>query len=267
VTACTVAVLIVDQVLGGHLQLNGVFGTLPIIAGRFTGLGNTAFTVFGTSALLTGALLVHRWPVGRWPLVITGALFVGTILVDGAPWLGSDVGGVVALVPALGITWVLLAGRRVTIPMVALAAAGVLVALAIFLALDFARPPASRTHFARLVEDVADGGSDLLYDTIRRKVRANVRVFTSTIWTYLVPPAVGLMALLLLRPRGRWRQLAVMFPRLRAGLIGGLVLATVGFFVNDSGIVIPAMALSFLVPMTLLVHLTMSEQLVVEEPP
>jgi len=41
-------------------------------------------------------------------------------------------------------------------------------------------------------------------------------------------------------------------------LIGGLVLAVIGFFVNDSGIVIPAMALSFLVPMTLLVHLTMS---------
>ena len=48
-----------------------------------------------------------------------------------------------------------------------------------------------------------------------------------------------------------------MYPRLRAGLLGGLVLAILGFAVNDSGIVIPAMVLSFLVPMALITHLSL----------
>ena len=61
--------------------------------------------------------------------------------------------------------------------------------------------------------------------------------------------------MLLRRPRGRWNRLAHALPYLRAALAGGLLLAVLGFAVNDSGIVIPAVVLSFLVPLTLLVHL------------
>ena len=82
-------------------------------------------------------------------------------------------------------------------------------------------------------------------------------MFTSTIWTFFVPPALLAMIYLLRRPSGRWQQFAVDYPKLRAGLIGGLLLAVLGFAVNDSGIVIPAVILSFLVPMALLVHLAM----------
>jgi hypothetical protein len=57
------------------------------------------------------------------------------------------------------------------------------------------------------------------------------------------------------RPRGRWEAIAKAYPRLRAGLVGGLVLAVLGFVVNDSGIVIPAVVLSFLVPLAVLTHL------------
>lgn len=99
----------------------------------------------------------------------------------------------------------------------------------------------------------------MFVDTIGRKIRTNLRVFRSTIWTYLVPPALAVIAWLLLRPRGRWAELAITFPRLRAGLIGGLLLAVLGFSVNDSGIVVPAMVLSFLVPMSLLLHLSLEE--------
>jgi hypothetical protein len=42
---------------------------------------------------------------------------------------------------------------------------------------------------------------------------------------------------------------------LRAGLIGGLILAVVGYAFNDSGIVIPSMVLAYLAPMSLLIHL------------
>ena len=41
-------------------------------------------------------------------------------------------------------------------------------------------------------------------------------------------------------------------------MIGGLALALLGFAVNDSGIVVPAVMLCLLVPMALVVHLTMA---------
>jgi hypothetical protein len=188
-------------------------------------------------------------------------LFVVTVIADGAPQLGSDVGGVIALVPALVVTFMLLAGKRPSWRIVAISVVGALVVLGIFLAVDLSRPPEAQTHLGRFFNDIRTRGGGVFLDTIERKARTNLRIFGSTIWTYLVPPALALIAYLLLRPRGRWHTLAVAYPRLRAGLIGGLLLAVLGFAVNDSGIVVPAMVLSFLVPMALLIHLSIDASL------
>lgn len=260
IAALTTAVTAVDLFAGAPLQFNTVFGYTPIIAGRFAGLGNTGFAALGAAALLTGAILVHRFDGSRVALGATGMLFVAVIVLDGAPGLGSDVGGVIALVPGLGIAWILLSGRRPGLRLVAAMIVGAVIFLTAFLVLDLARPPQSQTHLARLFLDVRERGMTVMVDTIQRKAEANLRVFRTTIYTYLVPPALVALAWLLGRPRGRWHRLAVAAPRLRAGLVGGLVLSLLGFALNDSGIVIPAVMLSFLVPMALMVHLHVARQ-------
>lgn len=265
ISASTVAVIVIDLFLDAGLQLNATFGNEPIVAGRFAGLGNLAFSILGTCSVMTGALIIHRWP-GRRPVFIGVALlFAITVYVDGAPGLGADVGGVIALVPSLGITLLLLSGRRPNPKILLAAAAGTVAALALFLLLDMSRSPEERTHLARLFEDIKDRGTGAFIETVQRKIRTNLRVFRSTIWTYLVPPALAVMAWLLLRPTGRWHRLAVGYPKLRAGLIGGLILAVVGYAVNDSGIVIPAMVLSYLAPMSMLIHLKLEDERTAQE--
>ncbi|MGI8708593.1 MAG: hypothetical protein ACR2LG_10395 [Actinomycetota bacterium] len=256
-TALTTLVLYADLVSGARLQLNTVFGYSPIIAGRFAGAGNIVFAVLGAATLLTGVLIIHRWPRSRYAYYGVALLYLMTVVVDGAPQFGSDVGGVIALVPAFAITFLLLIGRRPTWKILVGGLVAGLLMLGIFLAVDLARPPEQQTHLARLAQDIGDRGGGILYDTLERKARANLRVFRTSIWTFFVPPAVAVMVWLLRRPRGRWQRLAEVYPRLRAGLLGGLVLAILGFAVNDSGIVIPAMVLSFLVPMALITHLSL----------
>ncbi len=258
-TAFTLVVVASDLVAGSRLQLNTVFGYSPIVAGRFTGAGNIVFAVLGVAAVMTGALIAHRWAGRKAVLGVVALVFVGAVVVDGAPQFGSDVGGVLALVPAFGFTWLLLSDRRPSLKVMLLAVAGALAVLGLFLVVDLARPPESQTHLARLFEDATARGPGVVVDTIMRKAGANLRVFRSTVWTYFVPPALLVMAYLLYRPSGRWQRLAEAYPKLRSGFIGGLVLAVLGFAVNDSGIVIPAVVLSFLVPMALLVHLSMEE--------
>nr|MBA3291075.1 hypothetical protein [Actinomycetota bacterium] len=253
-------------VTGGVLQLNTVFGYSPIVAGRFAGAGNIVFAVFGATAVLTAALAAYRFDGRRWTMSAVVALFVVTIAIDGAPSFGSDVGGVLALVPALGLTLLLLTGRKPKLGALVAAVVGGLIVLGIFLLIDLSLPSESQTHLARLYEDARARGIGVFVDTVQRKATANLRVFTSTIWTYFVPPALMAMIYLLRRPSGRWQRLAVGYPKLRAGLIGGLVLAVTGFAVNDSGIVIPAVILSFLVPMALLVHLSMDTRAPAGEP-
>ena len=264
--AFTWIVLAVDLVTGGILQLNTVFGYSPIVAGRFAGAGNIVFAVFGATAVLTAALAAYRFDGRRWTMPAVVALFVVTIVIDGAPSFGSDVGGVLALVPALGLTLLLLTGRKPKLRALVAAVVGGVVVLGIFLLIDLSLPSESQTHLARLYEDASARGIGVFVDTVQRKATANLRVFTSTIWTYFVPPALMAMIYLLRRPSGRWQRLAVGYPKLRAGLIGGLVLAVTGFAVNDSGIVIPAVILSFLVPMALLVHLSMDTRAPAGEP-
>lgn len=260
VASFTAGLMMADLVTGARLQLNTVFGYSPIVAGRFAGAGNITFAVLGASALVTGALIAHRAGATRPSLRAAAAVFAAAVVVDGLPQFGADVGGVLALVPALGITWVLLAGRRPSARFVALAGAAAVVIVAAFLGVDLSRPADERTHLARLFEDVTDRGPSVLVDTIERKARANIRVFGSTIWTLFVPPALATLAWLLMRPRGRWSAIKTTVPLVRAGLLGGLVLAVLGFAVNDSGIVIPAVVLSFLVPLAVLVLLSLEER-------
>lgn len=260
VSAATLVVLVGDLVLGERLQLNAVFGNSPIVAGRFAGLGNLAFSILGAAAVVTATILVHRNERSARALLGAAAIFALAVVVDGAPSLGSDVGGVLALVPGFAITWFLLSGRKVGLRAVLFAALGGVVALGLFLAVDLSRPEESRTHLARLAENVADEGPAVFVDTIERKVKTNVRIFGSTIWTYLVPPALLLLGVLLRKPPGRWQQLATAFPVVRSGLVGGLVLALLGFAVNDSGIVVPAMFLSWLVPMALVAYVSLERR-------
>jgi hypothetical protein len=252
--------LMVDTIVGAPLQLRSVFGYSPLVGGRFSGVGNIAFSVLAATSLITGTLIVHRFSGSKRALTAAGALFVATVIVDGAPQLGADVGGVLALIPGFAVAWLLLARRRVTWKLVAVSIVVMLLAAGTFLAVDLARPEESRTHLARLFEDVRDRGVEVLTNTLDRKVTTNLRVFRSTIWTYLVPPVLASMAWLLMRPRGRWRRLANAYPRLRGGLVAGLVIAVIGFAVNDSGIVIPAVILSFLAPLALMMHLSMERE-------
>lgn len=260
VSAFTLAVLAADLMTGSRLQLNTVFGYSPIVAGRFAGAGNIVFAVLGAVTIVTGALAAYRWREARRVLTYVALLFAAVVVVDGAPQFGSDVGGILALVPALGLTWLLLSGRRPNLKLLALAGVAAVAVLGVFLVIDLIRPPDSQTHLARLWLDVVERGPQTLVDTLVRKAEANVRVFTSTVYTFFIPPALLVLGYLLRRPSGRWQRLAVTYPRLRAGLVGGLVLAVLGFAVNDSGVVIPAVVLSFLVPMALLVHLAMERE-------
>jgi hypothetical protein len=260
VGALTYLVLIGDLVTGANLQVNTVFSYSPLVAGRFAGIGNIAYSVLAAVTVITAALLVHREEGSRRSLGIAGGLFVVAVIVDASPRYGADVGGILALVPGLWITWMLLAGRRPNLRTMALVLGGMVLAVGVFLAIDLAQPEESRTHLGRLFEDAKARGLGVFVDVLGRKLETNLRVFRSTVWTYLVPPALGLIAWLLVRPRNRWQKVAEKYPRLRAGLVSCLIVAVLGFAVNDSGIVVPAMMLALLAPLALVMHLTLDEE-------
>jgi hypothetical protein len=238
----TVAVLVVDLATGARLQTGSLLGYSPQSAGRFYGVGNTAFAVLAAATVLVAALHVHHAPRRREALVAVTGLFVLVAVVDGAPGLGDDVGGILTLPPVFALVAVRLWGGRLTWRRV-LAAVGITAALlAAATAADLLRPPESRTHLGRLAADVWRDGAGVLWTTIARKAAASLRIMRATPWSWAVPVIAGFVLYVLVWRRGAARLLPP-GSALRTGVIGALAAGVLGCVVNDSGVVVLALVL------------------------
>nr|WP_241484965.1 hypothetical protein [Nocardiopsis potens] len=255
VAGITTAVLFVDMCTGSNLQMNSPTGYTPIVAGRFYGLGNIAFATFATGMLMLVAGVAHFLiERGRRRAAVAAAAAIGlaTMVVIGTPGLGTDFGGLIAILPGLAVTVLMIAGRRVTVGRMALVCAAGAVLLAAVSYWDYLGPPAERSHFGLFAEQVLRGEAG---PVVARKLGAMLGTLGNWQLTLLAACALLFLFAVLNKPTN-WRMGALQrtyeyAPTLRAGLTGSLVTALVGFAANDSGIAIPALALTVAVPLTL----------------
>ncbi|MBA2326549.1 MAG: hypothetical protein H0V95_07890 [Actinobacteria bacterium] len=243
--AVTVGVLVVDVLLGAPLQLNSAFGYSPTVAGRFAGFGNLAYAALAGSTVLLAAFLANR--IGRRRGAWAGVAVLAVVLVvDGMPFWGSDVGGVLSMAPAFAITGILLLGWQVRPRVVALVAVGTVLALGGFALIDLARPVDKRTHLGRLVVLFGDEGVAGVATIIERKLGSSLETLSTSVWGLIVPVALVFLAYLARRSPVSLRDLTARFPELQAAIVGVLVLAVLGFTLNDSGIAVPGVMLGTL---------------------
>ncbi|GII88056.1 hypothetical protein Ssi03_60460 [Sphaerisporangium siamense] len=255
VAAVTAGVLLADLLTGTPLQLDSVMGYTGVVGARYYGLGNIPFALLATAVLLVATAVADR-------LVRSGhrsgavALVAGlggfAMLLDGWPGVGSDFGGVIAFVPGIAVTALLVAGKRVSVlKLGAFCVAGGVLVLAIAY-LDYLRPPASQTHLGRFAGQVLDG---TFLPVILRKLTAMLSTLLSPNLMPIVLAAFAFLVFALLRPgTASAGVLPVAFeraPTLRAGLVGTLVSGVVGMLVNDSGAAVLSMALALAVPLVL----------------
>lgn len=214
------AVVGVDAVFGGGLEINAPFGNSPVGAGRFYGVGNVGSGFLMAGLIVAAGVALDHW--GRRAAPACAGVLAAGVVVGGAPWFGADVGGVLASVPAYGT--LLAAGRRrppvrVVVGLVVATAA----VLALFLAADLARPAADRTHLGRVIT-----GGDLGAEMARKGGQALATV-KSPLSLVVV---IGVAALLAARVRLGGR------PALMATAWALAVAAVVGSVLNDSGLIV-----------------------------
>jgi hypothetical protein len=256
VCAVVTGVLLLDLLTGGRLQMSSVAGYSSLVAGRFSGIGNVAFGVLLAAVLLAAAAATHERS-RRTTVVVLVVSGVVAVVVDGAPPFGSDVGGVLALVPAFVVLGLLRTGARVSpVRLLAAGAAGAAV-VTVFALLDHQRAPGERTHLGRFVQQVLDGTAGTV---LQRKAEAVLDLLFTSPVTALLPLVVAAVVRLVLRPP---RALAAAFaavPAWRHGLLAVGTGAAVGFAVNDSGPAIAALAVLVCVPATVAVTARVSRR-------
>ena len=259
VSLVTVLVIGIDVMTGSRLQQSSLMGLQPAIGGRYFGLGNVSFALFVTSAIFFATVVAnHFMAQGRRKAaaVAVAVILAVVLIVNGAPMWGADAGGPLSLPVATAFFVLTLLGIRLTWKRWAalFAATG-----AIFLSvayLDSLRPADKQSHLGRFFDSIADGHA---FDIITRKAAANWSVLTSNYsMTVLVPFALAFVIYVLARETS-WGSRALQrsfdrYPALRPGLLTTLVALTVGFFVNDSGVAIPAVGATIAVPLLIAIN-------------
>ena len=252
-SAVTAGVIGVDLITGSHLQIGSIFGLQPLVGGRFYGMGNVAFALYGAGVLVLCAALAHglrRRGAPRLAVAVVAVVAVVALGVDVLPAWGADFGGPLALVPALGILIIAVSGLRMSVRNLAVVAFAAVLVVGVVSWLDWLRPPAQRAHPGRFVQSLIDGGA---WPIISRKFLANIELgLAMPVLFAIVTAALVPFIVLAFRPglfgTGALARLCREAPLLRTGLIAIVVMVVIGFLTNDSGIAIPPVAAIFVVP-------------------
>src|SRR5690606_19797787 len=178
-----------------------------------------------------------------------GAVAVIVVVADGAPWMGTDVGGILTLVPVLCLLFWALSGRRVRWHTIGLAVAAAAAVLGVTVAIESLRDPGQRTHIGRFFLQSGDGPA--VQDTLSRKWAANTAVLRRSPLAWAVPIIAGAGFVAVAGGRA-WRRVLPLGSPERTGVTATLAMGFVGWILNDSGVVVLALASVFLGPYILL---------------
>ncbi len=229
---------VVDQLTGGHLEFNSVFGYSATVGIRFSGIGNQSSALLATAAVLVAAFVAWRFrtTVGHADRPRSaGRVLRGdhpAVVRAGLRWHPRRRAGFALL------AWLLL-GRRVTVKAV-LAMVGILLASGLVVGfLDLLRPHDQRTHVGRFFEKVGNEGFSGFSSVIERKSGENAATFSSTIYLVLIVVVLIAGVLLWLRPPRPLVAAVARCPTLRPAAISLAVLILLSYALNDSGTLHP----------------------------
>jgi hypothetical protein len=249
----TLGVLGGDVMTGSRLQLEAPFGLSMLTSGRFYGIGNDVLGVYCVSALVgmawLGMLAAPRLS-SRMPILIVGVVGLFAVVASGWPGFGAKVGGTIALVPCLLLLLAVLGGVRVGWRWVLPVAVSGLAVFTVFALVSYFFPAVGVSDMGTFAGNVLHGrGGDLF----KRKVGSSVGTLTMSVLGWLIPAAAVAAALALWRPAAlRLRTLKEAFdasPLVRAVLWLTWLVLVIGWLADDSGVIVPAAAIPFAVPL------------------
>jgi hypothetical protein len=243
-----VAVMMLDQALGAPFSAVGFFSYSPLLAARFYGMGNEAAALLIGGSVVGSALLVDQWPESRfavvarrWGVPVLGALVVG---VAAAPFLGANVGVAVWGLAGFATAWMLMNGRRFGLRSVLIIVGLVVVAIGGFSAIDLLGG-GQQTHLGRALGSAEQGGISQLWLIVSRKAATNLRVLTSTNWSWILIAVLGFLAFARFRADSEFPKIAADNPSYSAAIVATLVAGAIALLTEDSGIVIPSLIMLY----------------------
>ena len=268
----TLAVLGADVMTGSGLQLEAPFGLSLLVSGRYYGIGNDVLGVYCVSAVVAAAWLGRALPrlaslpsLPSLPVLAAGGVGLFAVIAAGWPGFGAKAGATIALVPCLLLLLTALAegggaaavrvGWRLAVP---IAVSG-LALFSVFALVSYFVPTVGVSDIGTFAGNLlrGEGGG-----VLERKVSSNVGTLTVSVVRWLIPVAAVAAGAALWRPSAlRLRTLPQAFaaaPVLRTVAWLCWLVLVIGWLADDSGVIVPAAALPFAVPLVVSMAVSVS---------
>ncbi|HEV2377140.1 MAG TPA: hypothetical protein VGS19_33870 [Streptosporangiaceae bacterium] len=258
VGAVTLGVIGLDMMTGSRLALETPFGLSLLEAGRFYGLGNNGVAIYGASGILCAAWLggvALRQGSRARALAAMAAVAAFAVIAAGWPGFGAKVGGTIAIVPALLILMAVAAGIRLTRPrLLVIAGSGVALVVAFALINYFLPAVTGQSDLGGFVGQALHGGA---HGIVARKASSNLHSLTANPFIPVIPLVLVVAGLLIAWP-ARFRATALVrayaeVRLLRVTLAAIWLVGVLGWFVEDSGVTVPAAGLPLVLPVALVI--------------
>jgi len=241
--------LMVDLLRGAPLMHASIAGYNVVEGARYYGIGNELMGTMLGAAIVGAGLALGRARAGTRSSVL-GAfaaplLLCAALVFIGAPWLGANVGGALAAVPAIAIMFPAMSGRRASARGISVVLALMVIVVAGLFVIDAARGGAGQSHAGKTVEMLTSGDAGGLLPVIQRKLALNSMLVVTSVWSRLLGLCLAGSAILVWW--GRREVGARLASREESAAALGCFVGTVGAFVfNDSGVVAGASCSVFL---------------------
>ncbi len=201
-------------------------------------MGNLGFAVLGAAVIVVAGSWVASQQVRGDGVFAAACLFVVVTVLQVAPVMGADFGGALVLVPTAVLAATAWSGVRIGLRRVLLAGAATTAVVLVLGVLDATL--GSGSHVGRFVSS----GPSAMLEVVHRKIDSNVRVLTTSNWTWALV-VVGVFALGAAVIAGRRAGRFERSPAWRTTLAVLVGFGVAGGLANDSGVAIPAMVAVF----------------------
>ncbi|WP_432401090.1 hypothetical protein [Wukongibacter sp. M2B1] len=234
--------LALDIMMGSGLIKTSFLGYDPIIGARYYGIGNEYMGMMVGASLIFTTGLLDRYRVHK---IFISFIFIFITIVIGFPKFGANVGGTITAAFAFMFVTLKLYNSKLQFKHYVYMLSSVFV-FVIFLALVDLYVIESSSHLANAIRQINNGGMDVVYSIIKRKISMNVRLFGISIWSKVLVSSLILLSILFYRPFGIAKRIFNKYTNLSMGLLGILISCIVSFLVNDSGVVASATSIIYL---------------------
>jgi hypothetical protein len=232
-------IISIDIISGGNLIKYSVLGYDPIIGARYYGIGNELVGVLLPTSVLSISFIFMR--KNKLYHFIGAFLILLTIVLTSYPAYGANFGGTVSLLAAFLFFIFKLINDSINIKRIAIGLLFFTLFIFTIAFIDAYLTP-NPTHLGNLLLRTLENGYVAIYSVIVRKLNMNIRLLSITIWYKVLFTTLMSLIVILLFRRKLISSVVEKNKYLFIGITSSILGTIVGFFMNDSGVLLASIS-------------------------